>query len=100
MYCELPRVPGDPRESGSLAYSCADDPSPAPDVYGYCHIDPLQGVGSPILVQGSPPQNRPRFKMAPANLARPDSAMLVVYVQQRLRVTRMRCESLVTHCRA
>jgi hypothetical protein len=77
-FCELPRLPGDPRTPGTAAYACANGVVPDENVYGYCFIDPSVGVGNPVMVQDCPQDSRRTFRMIPANMPRPGARVFAV----------------------
>ena len=40
--CELPQLPGHPREPNIPAHACANDLHPEPGLVGYCYVDAMQ----------------------------------------------------------
>jgi len=77
-FCELPRLPGDPKTPGTPAYGCANGIVPDQNTYGYCFIDPDLGIGSPTIVHDCPRNAQRTFRMIPVNMPRHDARVFTV----------------------
>ena len=69
--CEIPAMPGDPRDPSSPAYACAHEGQPELDDVGYCYIDPQLDLGNPALVAACAAGHERRVRLLPRNLQRP-----------------------------
>jgi len=68
MGCELPQLPGDPREPNIPAHACANDLHPEPGLVGYCYVDLVVGIGNPELVEFCAADRRRRERLIPQDL--------------------------------
>jgi hypothetical protein len=71
--CEIPPMPGDPREPSSPSYACSHDQTPSPTPSGYCYIDPDLNLGDESLVDACVSGNRRRVRAVPRTLPVPDT---------------------------
>lgn len=76
--CELPQLPGDPRDPSTPAYACANELHPAPGQVGYCYVDPAAGIGNPELVEFCAADRRRRVRLIPQNLPLPETYTALV----------------------
>jgi len=71
--CEIPAMPGEPRDPSSAAYACAHDLHYDRPEQGYCYIDPGLDLGSEELVQMCITFHKRRVRVIPSNIALPDT---------------------------
>lgn len=81
IVCELPRLPGNPKDPSSPAFACAHELHPVLDgQVGYCYIDADLKIGNPSLVDFcvDKPSHRRRVRLIPQNLPLPGTSTLLV----------------------